>query len=678
MSSTEPRPRPRGGDRFLPRLTMSIRTKLFALAALSLSAAIIVGAIGLYGMRTAQMATTGLVDDALPRFEEGIRGEESVLRVENLLSTFVLWVMMDASEKRIDALQADIEAELKRLRENAERWDLPADVVTAVEGAIVNAFSLTRSNPPMGFRVLRGLDFDLDTLKEVAQDTRQMTRDAATAAGKDAVEAADQAALILVLTGAVVTILTTAATVFVGHALSANLRNLTGVMTRLAKGDTDVAVPKIRTGDEVAAMARTLIVFRDNAAKAADADRLRRELEEAESERAAETARRAEAEATAAHAAKADIERSMADSAAAAEAEAAIGREIAAVIAAAAGGDFTRAIDADGTTGILRETCIGLNAVIAQVRSSTENLQTVLRAMANRDLTRTVDHSAEGVFGRLLDDSNDTVRALAGIVARIAEAAQAVSAETTEMREASADLSQRSEKAASALEHTSVALNQLRVHVQEGADTALEGDDLVTRVKDRSATSRDIAGKAAQAMESIVDSSGRVATITDLLDDVAFQTNLLALNAGVEAARAGEAGRGFAIVAAEVRALAHRTSDAAAEIKTVLEASGRHVAEGVALVTESEDGLSQIEGAVTELSSLMRALAASAKEQNDGIGDIADALTELDEFAQGNVAMQEELTAASHALAVEASNLTGIVGEFRYAEPDTDVSANAA
>jgi len=112
-----------------------------------------------------------------------------------------------------------------------------------------------------------------------------------------------------------------------------------------------------------------------------------------------------------------------------------------------------------------------------------------------------------------------------------------------------------------------------------------------------------VVGKAITAMSEINVASKEIASITSLIDEIAFQTNLLALNAAVEAARAGEQGRGFAVVASEVRNLAGCSSEAAKEIKDLIEDSVEKVEAGAAYVDESGEALEKIVKSVNELES---------------------------------------------------------------------------
>ena len=170
-------------------------------------------------------------------------------------------------------------------------------------------------------------------------------------------------------------------------------------------------------------------------------------------------------------------------------------------------------------------------------------------------------------------------------------------------------------------------------------------------------------------MGGIEQSAKQISQIIGVIDEIAFQTNLLALNAGVEAARAGDAGRGFAVVASEVRALAQRSSDAAKEIKGLINESSRQVEAGVSLVGRTGEALGAIVSKVAEISSLVAEISASAQEQSTALVEVNTAVNQMDQTTQQNAAMVEQSTAASHSLTHEAETLTQLVSKFQIGAP---------
>jgi methyl-accepting chemotaxis protein len=156
-----------------------------------------------------------------------------------------------------------------------------------------------------------------------------------------------------------------------------------------------------------------------------------------------------------------------------------------------------------------------------------------------------------------------------------------------------------------------------------------------------------------------------VGPIIGVIDEIAFQTNLLALNVAVEAARAEDAGWGFAVVASKVRALAHRSSDAAKSIKLLIDKSSAHVSDGEALVAKAERALTQIVMTTRDIGKLMQEMASAADIQTGNIAQINITVSHLDTMTQQNAAMAEQATAASDSLSSEPQQMPAMVSGFR-------------
>lgn len=144
--------------------------------------------------------------------------------------------------------------------------------------------------------------------------------------------------------------------------------------------------------------------------------------------------------------------------------------------------------------------------------------------------------------------------------------------------------------------------------------------------------------------------SRRIGDITGTIAGIAFQTKILALNAAVEAARAGEAGREFAVVAAEARALAQRSVEAAREIKAIISDILGKVDEGDQLVKDAGERMEQIVGQVRKVSELLGELSASSGEQTRSIDGVRDAVAQIDQGTQQNAALVEQSASAPDGL----------------------------
>lgn len=182
---------------------------------------------------------------------------------------------------------------------------------------------------------------------------------------------------------------------------------------------------------------------------------------------------------------------------------------------------------------------------------------------------------------------------------------------------------------------------------------------------DNAQKSGEVVDEGEAAMAAILKSSNEIVKVISVIDEMAFQTHLLALNAGGEAARAGEVGRGFAVVATEVRALAQRCSDAAAEIGELITLSGSHATNGVDLVHQTGGALKRIVASVSDISDRMDGIAKSGQEQSMGLVDVNNVVTRIDRDTRNSVEVFLETSASSAALLSRAQSLEATIARFK-------------
>ncbi len=322
-------------------------------------------------------------------------------------------------------------------------------------------------------------------------------------------------------------------------------------------------------------------------------------------------------------------------------------------------GEMTRAIE------VFRATAEEQRAAAGHQRAVVEALREALGDLAQGNVARRIDAPLAPEYEALREAWNASLEPLGHLIGNVAEAAEAVSVGSQEIRAAADDLALRNERQASFVEDTAAALEQLVEIVRDTSGGTVEVGKAIGEAHDEAEQSRAVVTEAIAAMSEIETSAREIGKIIAVIDGISFQTNLLALNAGVEAARAGEAGKGFAVVANEVRALAQRSAEAAADIKQLISASTAHVGRGVQLVGQTGVGLDAIGVRVGQVNTRISAIAQSAELQAMAISKIHESVDELDRMTQQNAAMVEQSSAAARSLSDQSGQLVGMCARFR-------------
>lgn len=279
-------------------------------------------------------------------------------------------------------------------------------------------------------------------------------------------------------------------------------------------------------------------------------------------------------------------------------------------------GNVEHRVDLAGKNGFFTSLSKNINGLLEVFEKTIDETGALLCALSKGDLTQKIDSSHEGKLAVLGDHANQTVIQLSAVVDDIKTCAFLLKASAEKMTNANSELSGRTKEQIEIIGETVTNLSKLSESVGVTSRCAESAMQNSTDVQDKVLKSRGISNEAMQAMSSIDEASTKIVSIIDLINDISFQTNLLALNAAVEAARAGEQGKGFAVVADEVRALASRSSVAAKEIKSLIDETNQRVEQGSCSVKRSSSSLEMVASEVESVTKLMGAIVDSSKEQS--------------------------------------------------------------
>jgi methyl-accepting chemotaxis protein len=316
-----------------------------------------------------------------------------------------------------------------------------------------------------------------------------------------------------------------------------------------------------------------------------------------------------------------------------------------------------------------------------------------MKKLAGNDLTHSLDESRKDEMGELAKWFNSSVASLREVIGKVSSATSHVSSSSEELsanaRQSTKgvdDQRSRTDAIASAMEELSATITAVSTSLNEIAEisksamtTAEHGGEVVSSAIDEMTNVNTSVKKSASAIESLGESSKQIGEVINVINDIADQTNLLALNAAIEAARAGEHGRGFAVVADEVRKLAERTTRATKEIGTTIEdiqqktgeavssmnVGTEEVSKGLEQIDEAGDALKNILLMVKKLDDRVNEVAVAGEEQATTTSEISDNTTSVSDVAKEMSRGAEQITQSADDLSQLASDLTDIVNQFK-------------
>ncbi|MFA7418936.1 MAG: methyl-accepting chemotaxis protein [Melioribacteraceae bacterium] len=313
--------------------------------------------------------------------------------------------------------------------------------------------------------------------------------------------------------------------------------------------------------------------------------------------------------------------------------------------------------------GGFKEIVTGINSTLDEVLIPINEGSAVLARMASGDFSVKMEGEYKGDHKIMLNSINQLGDSLSSVLTEVRQAVQAtasastqISSSTEEMAAGSQEQSSQTAEVASAVEEMTRTIYETTKNTSMAAENAklagskaVEGGKVVDETIKGMVRIAEVVNKSAATVETLGNSSNQIGEIVQVIEDIADQTNLLALNAAIEAARAGEQGRGFAVVADEVRKLAERTTKATKEIADMIKQIQKDTSEAVGSMKEGKEEVEK--GKV-----LAQKAGVSLKEIIDGADTVLDIITQV-------AAASEEQTSAAEEISKSIEGINSVTRE---------------
>ncbi|MBF0207125.1 MAG: hypothetical protein HQK53_09570 [Oligoflexia bacterium] len=335
------------------------------------------------------------------------------------------------------------------------------------------------------------------------------------------------------------------------------------------------------------------------------------------------------------------------------------------LVSACEKGNLKERLDESRYQGDFKEIIKGINNLLENILTPTNESVTVLSQMSQGDLTVRMSGQYQGDFAKTKDAVNNTVTSFHDIIVLLAGLVSTVDDNSRKIFENCNDLQRGASTQASAVEEISSSMSEIGSQISHNAENANVAKNLSIDVNKNASYGNEQMGQMLKAMGDISNSSQNISKIIKVIDEIAFQTNLLALNAAVEAARAGKHGKGFAVVAEEVRNLAARSAEAAKETTQLIEDSRNKVDLGSNITKVTAEALTKIVSGITEVSELINQIAAASHEQSQGVSQSNIGLGRVGEITQKNTISAEQSASISENLTVDAQKLMKMTSKFK-------------
>lgn len=319
----------------------------------------------------------------------------------------------------------------------------------------------------------------------------------------------------------------------------------------------------------------------------------------------------------------------------------------------------------DDEIGALANSFINMSNTLKEYISE---ISEVLGNVADGDLNVKTEKEYLGQFIEIKSSLDNIVSALNGVLKEIKSSANDVTASSTQVASTAQNLADGAVEQTTQIEQLSDNMNSMNNQIQKSVENASETNNIINRLVEAIEHGNKQMTEMLNAMSEIEVSSNNISNIIKTIEDIADQTNLLALNAAIEAARAGEAGKGFAVVADEVRGLASQSTVAVSESTELIKKSIDVVGKGKIIAEGNAENLLEIIKEMSKATNYINDITKAAELQAEEMEKINNNVRQIASVVEQNSATAEESAAASEELTAQAEVVSMIVDDFKLME----------